>query len=90
VNENNPDRNLYRDHFNGDELFKIKEICENLTEDSSLVIKAMNNDFVTFLCSKNVNLIFFYLSLIPPINSLDRRGHPRVTEPAYENLLGPE
>lgn len=55
VNENNPDRNLYSEKLDGDELFKIKEICENLVEDEALVIKAMNNDFLTFLCSKNVS-----------------------------------
>lgn len=62
VNDHNPDQNIYRDKLNGDELFKIKEICEKLVTDESLVIKAMNNEFLNFLCSKNVS---FHLSRFP-------------------------
>ena len=69
VSDNNPDHNLYRDKLNGDELFKIKEICERLVQDESLVIKAMNNDFLTFLCSKNVSLDLRILEIFRFMNS---------------------
>lgn len=54
VNENYRNRNLYREKITGDELFKLKDICELLVADYRQVVKAMNNNFVTFLCNKNV------------------------------------
>ena len=56
MNENYRNRNLYRDKINGDELFKLKDICELLVADYKQVMKAMNNEFVSYLCNKNVIL----------------------------------